>query len=132
MIATFACDRCGRPFARREYLALHVGHRHGDLQPEEAEAFRIALAEEESWLRRFRQHVRGALTLLPVVGAFLLVLLLAYLGGVPVALAMLLLPGTIAFGAVLYHLASTREETGAGDPATADGAVPASPGLPPR
>jgi hypothetical protein len=59
------CDRCGRPFARESYLALHRGLAHeDDLTPDEQSAYRTAVDEETAQLRRFRIVALGALVLL--------------------------------------------------------------------
>lgn len=105
-----ACRVCGQPFARQAYLDLHVGHQHPEVMTEaEARAFEDALAAEEAWLGRFQKHVRGALTGLPVLilYAFLLILSIAY--GISPALPLLLLPGVLAFAALLYYIGYTHE-----------------------
>ena len=59
-----ACERCGRPFARESYLALHRGLAHGaDLSAAERAAYEAALDEERDDLRRFRILALGALVL---------------------------------------------------------------------
>ncbi|WP_251341208.1 DNA-binding protein [Haloplanus halophilus] len=63
--ASHVCERCGRPFARGEYLALHRGLRHpSDLSAAEREAFEAAREEEEADLRRFRLLALAALVAL--------------------------------------------------------------------
>ncbi|MFB6102081.1 MAG: C2H2-type zinc finger protein [Haloplanus sp.] len=52
---THVCDRCGRPFARENQLALHRGLDHAaDLSAAEREAFEAAHEDEVADLRRFR------------------------------------------------------------------------------
>jgi hypothetical protein len=52
----YVCERCGRPFAREAYLALHRGldHDPASLSNREREAFDAAYDEETADLRRFR------------------------------------------------------------------------------
>lgn len=103
--SSLACEACGDRFARPEHLALHRGRSHAVTDA----SFEEALAAEEAWLANYRRHVRGALTVLPVFLTLVLVILLAYYGGIPVFLSLLLLPGSIAMGATLYYLAYTRD-----------------------
>lgn len=64
-LPVYECARCGRPFAREEWLALHRGLDHpGELNEAEVEAFREAHADEEAALRRFRLQALGVLVLL--------------------------------------------------------------------
>jgi hypothetical protein len=59
------CERCGRPFATEQYLALHRGLDHeGDLSAAEREAFETAHESEVEELRRFRLLALGALVAL--------------------------------------------------------------------
>lgn len=104
-MTALACDACGDRFARAEHLALHRGRAHAQVDA----AFEEALAAEEAWLANYRRHVRGSLTVLPVFLALVLVILLAYYGGIPVFLSLLLLPGSIAMGATMYYLAYSRD-----------------------
>ena len=49
------CERCGRPFADEEYLALHRGLDHaGALSAAEQDAYETAHDAETENLRRFR------------------------------------------------------------------------------
>jgi len=60
-----ACERCGRPFADEEYLALHRGLDHpDDLSSAERAAFDDAREREEEELQRFRLLALGALVVL--------------------------------------------------------------------
>ena len=62
---TRACERCGRPFAREEYLVLHRGLAHyGDLTDAERGAFAAAYDDEWTDIRRFRIVALGGLVLL--------------------------------------------------------------------
>ena len=75
--APHRCDRCGRPFEREEWLALHLGQAHPeDLDDAEIERFRGAHADEEADLRRFRLLALGALVLI-YFGLLLLYAILA-------------------------------------------------------
>ncbi|WP_226010237.1 C2H2-type zinc finger protein [Halomicrobium salinisoli] len=61
----YRCDRCGRPFAREDWLRLHRGVDHpGDLDDEEIAAYRDAFADEQADIRRFRLKALGALILI--------------------------------------------------------------------
>ena len=63
--APYRCERCGRPFDREEWLALHLGHAHpDDLTDAEIDRFRTVHEDEERALRRFRLIALGALVLL--------------------------------------------------------------------
>jgi hypothetical protein len=59
-----ACERCGRPFARESYLALHRGLAHDGLDEAERTAYEEAVGDETAALRRFRIVALGALVLL--------------------------------------------------------------------
>jgi hypothetical protein len=62
---THVCERCGRPFARESYLALHRGLAHrADLSEAERAAYEAALDEERDDLTRFRILALGALVVL--------------------------------------------------------------------
>lgn len=62
---TYDCRYCGRPFATEPRLALHRGLDHpGELDDDEAEAFRTAYEDEEEALAAFRLRALGALVLL--------------------------------------------------------------------
>ena len=64
-LPVYECEHCGRPFARRAWLALHRGQAHpGDLDDEAVEAVREAHADEEADLRRFRLKALGTLVVL--------------------------------------------------------------------
>jgi hypothetical protein len=59
------CDRCGRPFTRDRFLALHRGLEHPeDLSTAERDAFEAAREAEESQLYRFRLLALAALVAL--------------------------------------------------------------------
>ncbi|WP_225334626.1 C2H2-type zinc finger protein [Halomicrobium urmianum] len=61
----YRCDRCGRPFAREDWLRLHRGIDHPDaLDDEEVETYRDAFADEQAEIRRFRLKALGALILI--------------------------------------------------------------------
>ncbi|MFB6157023.1 MAG: C2H2-type zinc finger protein [Haloferacaceae archaeon] len=60
----FECERCGRPFARERYRALHRGRAHPSaLTAAEREAYEDALADERADIRRFRLVALGVLVL---------------------------------------------------------------------
>ena len=60
-----ACDRCGRPFEREEFLALHRGLEHGDdLTEAERAAYEEARESEADRLWRFRIIALGGLVVL--------------------------------------------------------------------
>ena len=62
---THECERCGRPFAREEFLVLHRGLAHyDDLTDAEREAFAAAYDAERAEIRRFRIAALGGLVLL--------------------------------------------------------------------
>lgn len=105
-----ACSRCGEAFVEPAHWALHVARRHaGPLTSREREAFERALAEEEAWLRVFRQRVRGGLAaLVPAVITFAIVLLV-YVSGSPIAMALLMIPPAIGFSALAYILSARGE-----------------------
>ncbi len=74
--AAHRCGRCGRPFARAEWLDLHRGLAHAaDLTDEEVAAFRTAHAAENDEIRLFRLKALGLL----VVVYFTLLLIYAVL-----------------------------------------------------
>lgn len=59
------CERCGRPLADEELLALHRGLAHpAALDDEEAAAFREAYADEQADVRRFRLVAVGVVLVL--------------------------------------------------------------------
>ncbi|WP_435062747.1 DUF7410 domain-containing protein [Halobaculum sp. EA56] len=58
------CPRCGRPFARERHRDLHLGRAHGDLDPDERDAYEAAVADERADIRRFRIVSLGLLVLL--------------------------------------------------------------------
>lgn len=59
------CARCGEPFVREQYLALHRGLEHySRLTEEERAAFDDAYADERSELYRFRIVALGGLVAL--------------------------------------------------------------------
>jgi hypothetical protein len=60
----YACDRCGRPFARERYLVLHRGLEHADLSVAERDAFETARETEADALWRYRIAALGALVVL--------------------------------------------------------------------
>lgn len=68
---TFVCERCGRPFAREEYLALHYGVDHAEAMDEDQRAaYEAALDAEDGELRKFR--LKALLALVVVYFGFLL------------------------------------------------------------
>jgi hypothetical protein len=59
------CPYCAEPFAREEYVTLHVGLQHGDrASDEEVAAFQSAYAGEREALRRFQLRALVALVVL--------------------------------------------------------------------
>lgn len=59
------CDRCGRPFADPDFLALHRGLAHwADLSETERGAYWDAVETERADLRRFRIVALGGLVVL--------------------------------------------------------------------
>lgn len=105
-----ACSRCGEAFVAQAHWALHVARRHaGPLTPDERDAFERALAEEEAWLQVFRQRVRGALAALVPVVITLGIVLLVYVSGSPLAMALLMIPPAIGFSVLAYILSASGE-----------------------
>ena len=61
---TYACPRCGAPFARERHRDLHLGLAHADLTEGERAAYAAASEDERADLRRFRIVALGMLVLL--------------------------------------------------------------------
>jgi hypothetical protein len=62
---THVCERCGRPFARESYVALHRGLAHyDDLTDAERESFETSYRAERDDIRRFRIAALGGLVVL--------------------------------------------------------------------
>ena len=106
----FECPRCGAPFAREEYRDLHLGRDHPDsLAPEERARYEAALAAEEAWLASFRRHVVAGMKASPIALVFLLVLLIVGVSGIPIIFGLLLAPGAIGFGFLVYYVAYSKD-----------------------
>ncbi len=59
------CPRCGRPFARAEYVTLHLGLDHPEaLTEDDRERFAEAYRGETSEIKRFRLKALAALLVL--------------------------------------------------------------------
>jgi hypothetical protein len=62
---TYACDHCGRVFARERYRDLHRGREHpAAVDESEADAYRAAAQSEWDDLRRYRYVALGTLVVL--------------------------------------------------------------------
>lgn len=97
------CARCGEGFLDADHLALHVARRHeGPLTADERASFEAALAREEAWLSNFRKHMKGGLAALVPLTVVALVMLLVYVSGAPVSMALLMIPPALGFAGLAY------------------------------
>jgi len=61
----YECERCGRPFAREEWRALHRGLEHAsELNDDEIEQFRAVYEDEQGSIRMFRLKALATLVVL--------------------------------------------------------------------
>lgn len=110
------CRHCGEVHARAFYRDLHIGQAHGPaMDAAEHIAFGRAAAFEADWFRRFRQHVRSGLAVVPVFLLFVLTwVLLSEIEG-NAGFGIMLLPAFFAFSALVYGMTFSRLALREGD-----------------
>lgn len=101
----FPCGRCGAPFARESYRALHVGRGHGaPMSQAEQAAFDAALAEEDAWVADMRRHGQALLRIIPLLAFAFVFVVVAVNANVNPAFLALVLPGSLVATAILYYV----------------------------